>query len=136
MLARDVCSTLLSFDGADESTPVPWIARSYSSSEDARRFTFDLRRDIVFSDGTALTSADVVFSYRRIINLKAAPAALLAGFSISAPDSYTVVITSVDPDPAIPSITTNPALPIVNSSEGQSHRALDFLSTDSSCTGP
>src|SRR5260370_151842 len=37
MLARALYSTLLSFDGADESTPVPSIARSDSSSEDARR---------------------------------------------------------------------------------------------------
>jgi len=136
MLARALYGTLLSFDGADESTPVPWIARSYSSSEDARRFTFDLRHDVVFSDGTPLTSADVVFSYKRVISLKAAPAVLLAGLSISAPDAYTVVITSVDPDPAIPSITTNPALAIVNSSGVQSHRALDFLSTESAGSGP
>ena len=148
MVARALYSTLLSFDGADESKPVPWMARSYSSSEDARRFTFHLRHDIVFSDGTALTSADVVFSYERIINLKAAPSALLAGVSVSAPDAYTVAINSTDPDPALPAITTNPALAIVNSRAVQSHggvnavgaavtdRATDFLNTVSAGSGP
>lgn len=136
MLARALYSTLLSFGGADESAPVPWIARSYTSSEDARRFTFDLRHDVVFSDGTPLTAADVVFSYERVINLKAAPSALLLGLSVSAPDEHTVVITSIDPDPAVPSITTNPALAIVNSHAVQSHRADDFLSTASAGSGP
>ena len=43
----------------------PWLARSWTVSKDAKTFTFKLRRDVRFSDGTPLTSADVVFSYRR-----------------------------------------------------------------------
>jgi peptide/nickel transport system substrate-binding protein len=148
MLAKALYSTLLTFDGADESTPVPLIARSYSSSDDARRFTFELRRDVVFSDGTPLTAADVVFSVDRVINLKAAPAALLAGVSVSAPDAYTVSIASLDPNPALPSITTNPSLAILNSRVVQGHggvaaagadktdKATDFLNSTSAGSGP
>ncbi len=76
---------------------LPSVASSYTTSEDARRFTFKLRRDVVFSDGGRLTSTDVVFSLDRLAKLKAAPSALLTGVSWSAPDAYTIVLTSNDP---------------------------------------
>ncbi len=91
LIAKAVYSTLLTFRGGDQSTPVPWVAASYTSSEDARTFKFKLRHDVVFSDGGRLTSADVVFSYERLLRLKAAPSTLLAGVIASAPDAYTVV---------------------------------------------
>src|SRR5216684_8408439 len=60
---------------------LPSVATSYTSSEDARRFTFKLHRDVVFSDGGRLTSADVVFSVERLAKLKGAPSGLLSGVS-------------------------------------------------------
>src|SRR6478735_4747235 len=38
---------------------VPWLAKSWEISDGAKVFTFQLRTDVTFSDGTALT-ADVV----------------------------------------------------------------------------
>jgi peptide/nickel transport system substrate-binding protein len=69
---KGMYDTLLTFRGGD-TTPRPWIARSWRVSADAKTFTFNLRRNVRFSDGTPLTSADVVFSYRRLINLKGSP---------------------------------------------------------------
>jgi peptide/nickel transport system substrate-binding protein len=43
------------------------IAESYSISEDALTYTFKLRDDVRFSDGTALTPDDVVFSYKTLM---------------------------------------------------------------------
>ncbi len=37
----------------------PWLAKSWTNSEDGRSYTFQLREDVTFSDGTALT-AEVV----------------------------------------------------------------------------
>ena len=76
--------TLLTFRGPG-TKPHPWLARSWKVSKDAKTFTFNLRRDVRFSDGTPLTSADVVFSYRRVINLKGSPSFLLANVRVSAP---------------------------------------------------
>lgn len=114
LLAKALYSTLLTFDGGDLSAPVSSLAISYSSSEDARRFTFKLRPHVVFSDGTALTSADAVFSYDRLVKLKGPPSLMLAGVTASAPDALTVVLTSADPNAAIPFIVANPAFGIVN----------------------
>ncbi len=135
MVAKALYSTLLTFKGADESTAVPWIANSYSSSEDARRFTFKLRRDVVFSDGSRLTSADVVFSFDRIVKLKGPPSALLAGVSASGPDAFTVVLTSKDPNPALPFTLARPALAIVDS-KVVADKAEGFLDRASAGSGP
>src|SRR5262249_16156264 len=64
IVGRALYDTLLQFKGADVSHPLPDIATSFTASKDARTYTFTLRRNAHFSDGTPLTSADVVFSYR------------------------------------------------------------------------
>jgi peptide/nickel transport system substrate-binding protein len=115
LFAKALYSTLLTFDAGDMSTPVPSLALSYSPSEDARRFAFKLRPHVVFSDGTPLTSADVVFSFDRLVKLKGPPSLMVAGVTASAPDASTVVLTSADPNAAIPFIVANPAFAIVNS---------------------
>jgi len=114
---------------------LPSVTSSYTTSEDARRFTFNLRRDVSFSDGGRLTSADVVFSLERITKLKGAPSTLLTGVSASAPDAYTVVLESNDPNPALPSIVANPALAIVSSAT-VSAEPDGFLDAASAGSGP
>jgi peptide/nickel transport system substrate-binding protein len=148
IVAKALYSTLLTFKGADSATPVPAVASSYTASSDAKTFTFKLRTDIKFSDGTALTSADVVFSFNRLINIKGNPSFLLGGVTVSAPDSSTVVLTSKDPNPALPFIIPNPALGIVNSKVVKAHGGTDqpgadksdqaesFLNTTSAGSGP
>lgn len=114
---------------------LPSVATSHTSSEDARRFKFKLRRDVVFSNGSRLTSADVVFSLERVAKLKGAPSGLVSGVSASAPDAYTIVITSNDPNPELPSILLNPALAIVSSSM-IAGKPDGFLDATSAGSGP
>ncbi len=148
IVAKALYSTLLTFKGADSATPVPSVAKLYTASSDAKTYTFKLRTDIKFSDGTPLTSADVVFSFNRLINIKGNPSFLLADVTVSAPDASTVVLTSKDPNPAIPFIIPNPALGIVNSKVVKAHGGTDqpgadkadqaqaFLDGQSEGTGP
>lgn len=42
------------------------LATSYAVAEDAMSWTFDIRDDVVFSDGTALTARDVAFSINAV----------------------------------------------------------------------
>ena len=91
----------------------------------AKRFTFRLRRDVHFADGAPLTSADVVFSLRRLVNLKGNPSHILSGFKVSAKDKYTVVIESSIPAPQLPSILTSASTGIVNSKLVKSHGGPD-----------
>ncbi|MGE5689835.1 MAG: ABC transporter substrate-binding protein [Pseudomonadota bacterium] len=122
---RGVYDTLLTFKGGDVSHPVLMAARGYRASGGGRTYTFDLRRDIRFADGTPMTAADVVFSFRRLINLKGNPSFLLSGVTPSARGRYTVVLRSKTPNTAIPSIVANTSLGIVNSKLARRHGATD-----------
>jgi len=46
----------------------PDVASSWSASPDGLTYTFKLRKDVKFHDGSPLTSADVRATYDRIIN--------------------------------------------------------------------
>lgn len=115
LIDHTIYDTLLTFAGGDMKKPVPDLAESYTASADAKTYTFKLRPNAVFSDGTPVTSADVVFSLNRVANLKGNPSFLMAGITVTAPDAQTVVLTSATPNAAIPFIVPNPALGILNS---------------------
>ncbi len=53
--------TLLWKDGTGEL--LPWLAETFTSSEDHRSYTFELRDGVTWSDGEALTADDVVFTF-------------------------------------------------------------------------
>jgi peptide/nickel transport system substrate-binding protein len=145
---RALYDTLLRFKGADVAHPLPDVATSWKATTDAKTFTFTLRKGIVFSDGTPLTSADVVFSFNRLINLKGNPSFLLAGITARATGKYSVVLRSSTPNPAIPVIVTNTSLGIVNSKVVKAHggtasvgadkndKAESFLNATSAGSGP
>ena len=122
--------TLLKFVGADVSHPKPDVALSYKASADAKTYTFTLRKNIKFSDGTPLTSKDVVFSFKRLLNLKGNPSFLLAGITTAAKGPYTVVLTSKTPNPAIPVLVANTSLGIVNSKVVMANGGNDAANAD------
>jgi peptide/nickel transport system substrate-binding protein len=130
MIAHAMYEPLLGFDGGDLSTPVPVIAKSFELSEDGKTLTLPLRDDVTFSDGTKLTSADVVFSFNRVKNLKGNPSFLLDGVTPSAPDENTVVLTSDKANPGLPYILSNPALGIENSKVVKEHGGTDAADAD------
>jgi peptide/nickel transport system substrate-binding protein len=144
-----IYDSLLTFKLGDSSTPIPLVAQSYSVSADAKTFTFIIRKDVKFADGTSLNARDVEYTYNRLLNLHDNPVYLLDGItSMKATDDYTFVLVSAAPNPAIPFIVTNPALGIINSKLLTAHggtaaadaaktdTAHDFLGTTSVGSGP
>ena len=144
-----IYDSLLTFKLGDSATPVPLVAESYTVSPDAKTFTFKIRKDVKFSDGSPLTAQDVQFSYNRLLNLHDNPVYLLDGItSAKATDDTTFVLVSSVPNPAIPFIVTNPALGIINSKLLKAHGGTDatdaaktdsaasFLATTSVGSGP
>jgi peptide/nickel transport system substrate-binding protein len=125
MIVHQVYQPLLTFNGSDVSKPVPLIAKSYSLSSDGKTLTLPLRTDVKFSDGTALTAQDVVFTFNRVKNLQGSPAFLVADVTASAPDDHTVVLKSKEPNAALPYLITNPALGIENMKVFKEHGATD-----------
>lgn len=84
--------------GADGAL-VPVIAESYTVSEDGKIYTFTLRKDVTFSDGSAISADDVVFTVQKAQNptLKSPQFASWSGIEASAPDTRTVVFTLSKP---------------------------------------
>lgn len=76
-------------DGTHE--PEPRIAESYEISEDGLDYTFHLRDDVTFHDGTPLTAEDVVFSIElyKASEYQGSQISMLS--SVEATDDYTVV---------------------------------------------
>lgn len=56
-------SCLMTFD--NELNMVPDLATDYTISEDQLTYTFTLRDDVKFSDGTDMTTDDVIFTYEK-----------------------------------------------------------------------
>ncbi|HWI29432.1 MAG TPA: ABC transporter substrate-binding protein [Stellaceae bacterium] len=89
-------STLLKFDGADYPQVKGDLAESWSVSADRRTYTFRLRPNVLFHDGSHMTSADVKVSYERIIHppegvISARQVYYSAIDRIDTPDALTVV---------------------------------------------
>ncbi|WKN48927.1 ABC transporter substrate-binding protein [Nocardioides sp. Arc9.136] len=117
--------TLVTFEGSDVGEPVGELAESFEASDDATTFTFKLHEDATFSDGTPVTAEDVVFSLNRLKNLKGSPSVIVAGMSFEATDESTVVVTSDEPNPNVPTILAMPSTGIVNSKVAKENGATD-----------
>jgi peptide/nickel transport system substrate-binding protein len=125
IIDRGIYDTLFTYKGSDLVHPVPLLVQSWTESKDAKTFTFQLKRNVHFADGTPLTSKDVVFTFYRLINLKGNPSFLLGGTTTKAAGAYTVVMHSATPDTALPAILANPSTGIVNSKLLKAHGGTD-----------
>lgn len=81
----------------------PWVAESWTISEDARTYTFRIKPGVPFHDLTEVTAEDVAFSFKRMMDL-AGPAASnfrsLTADGVSVVDDRTVAVTLTEPDSA------------------------------------
>lgn len=99
-------STLLKFDAANYPTVKGDLAESWTVSPDKRVYTFKLRPNVLFHDGSHLTSADIKASYERIVHppegvLSARQATYAAIAAIETPDARTVVFRLSWPEAAM-----------------------------------
>src|SRR5256714_4017477 len=96
-------STLLKFDAANYPQIVGDLAQSWEVSADRQTYTFKLRPNVLFHDGTRLTSADIKASYQRIIHppqgvTSSRQVDFGAIAAIDTPDPLTVVFRRQWPD--------------------------------------
>ena len=92
-------STLITTDENLEFTPD--LATEYGCSEDGMTWTFTLRQDVVFSDGTPLTAADAAFTINTINSSAQAQADLSMVKKAVAVDDYTLRLDMVKPNNAL-----------------------------------
>jgi peptide/nickel transport system substrate-binding protein len=78
-----------------DGTFVPDLADHYSISTDGTTYTFTIRSDATFHDGTPVTAADVLYTVSQAQNpdTKSPRRADWEGVQVSSPDEHTVVFT-------------------------------------------
>lgn len=147
------------YDGLVELNPQqltevrPALAERWSVSADNRTLTFHLRDNVRFHSGNPLTSADAVWSMRRVLHLNLAQASVWKsyGFSrdnvdqmITAPDDRTLVITLPkpnDPQLVIYSLAALGSMVVLDSKTVQQHEVDGdwgnrWLTTHEAGSGP
>ena len=147
------------YDGLVELNPQqltevrPALAERWSVSPDNRTLTFHLRDNVRFHSGNTLTSADAVWSMRRVLHLNLAQASVWKsyGFSrdnvdqmITAPDDHTLVITLPrpnDPQLVIYSLAALGSMVVLDSKTVQQHEVDGdwgnrWLTTHEAGSGP
>jgi peptide/nickel transport system substrate-binding protein len=99
-------SMLLKFDAASYPAVKGDVAESWTVSPDKRVYTFKLKPNVLFHDGTPLTAADVKASYERIVHppegvTSARQATYAAINTIDTPDPRTVIFRLSWPEAAM-----------------------------------
>lgn len=97
----------------DESfTPQPQLAEGWTSNETADVWTFALKQGVTFHDGSPFTAADVLFTYKRLLDPAVGSPATsqltaIAADGIEAVDDHTVRFTLPSPVVEFPSLIAN-----------------------------
>lgn len=83
----------LVFPTADGNV-IPWVAESWEASDDGLVWTFKLRQDVTFHDGSPLMASDVVYSMNRLQTVGEGYGYMFTQVAgVSAVDDYTVEFT-------------------------------------------
>jgi peptide/nickel transport system substrate-binding protein len=122
---------------ADGSQLVPTLASAYTISPDAKTYTFTLRQGVKFSNGSPMTTADVIYSLHQAFEQKGSQVNFLGGMedSITAPDSQTVVVKLKSSWPYLLEDLSGFNAPILPASLVQSE-GLDTFLKNPVATGP
>ncbi len=123
-----IFSGLTQFDGKGQS--VADIAKSWTTSADYRTYTFELRPDVYWHDGVALTAEDVAFTIGLIQNpdTGAAQAENWKGVKTDVLNAHSVRFTLPASYPSFLSVTNVGILPkhILNGTNPQNMRLASF----------
>ena len=115
---------------------LPSLATSWKASAGGKVWTFQLRKGVKFHNGKPFTSADVVYTFRRVIDPKtgsegASQMTFLKPGGIKAAGPYAVKFTTAKPVAELPLLITNKNTFIV-----QSGASTATLRTKGAGTGP
>ncbi|MDV3222916.1 ABC transporter substrate-binding protein [Intrasporangium sp.] len=125
-VAGALYETLTTLDPADPTTVLPGLAE-YTLSPERNWLTLRLRPDATFSDGSRVTSDDVIFTLARARGLGGVPGQLLGPISLTKVDDRTLTVTSPGPNFVLPAVLANPAFGILNA---------DVVKTQGAAIGP
>ena len=95
ILYRQLYDTLIV--KGEDGTWQPKLAESWELSDDEMVYTFHLRQDVKFHDGSGMTAEDVAYSVNRAIESAATGASMTNMAECAAIDDYTVEVRMTQP---------------------------------------
>ena len=130
MVLVDLTSDGLTSVDPTTQLPVPALASSWSADAAGTSWTFTLRDDATFSDGSPVTAADVASALERVasragLSLAGARLDVIAGYAdfvgrssphlsgLVAKDDHTLVVTTSAPDVEVPLLLGSPLYGVV-----------------------
>ena len=84
-------------------TPDPWLATG-ATQVDPLTWEIELRSGVTFHNGTVMDAEAVKASLERVIRLSPATAESLNIDGITVKDAQTIIVTTVEPQPTLPSV--------------------------------
>jgi peptide/nickel transport system substrate-binding protein len=130
-LAAHIYDSLVDTDEAQRL--VPSLATGWKN-DGGNKWTFQLRKDARFSNGKPFTAADVIFTFCRVVknetNIAGGNKDLIRNMkAVEAPDPYTLVVTTAEPEPLLPRLLAGISL---LSAATVAHGKISF-SLDANC---
>lgn len=128
-------------DGDKGSTDVEGdLASSWKASDDQKEWTFTLKDNAKFADGTPVTAEAVKLSFERLLKIGQGPAeAFPKDLKIDAPDEHTAKFTLSQPFAPFLYTLANDGASIINPAVLKEHAADDargFLAQNTAGSGP
>lgn len=111
-LAAHIFDSLVDTD--DSQRLIPGLATAWKN-DGANKWTFTLRKGVTFSNGKPFTAEDAIFTFCRVAKNETGIAGgnkdLIRNMkAVEAPDPYTLVVTTVEPEPQLPRLLSGVSL--------------------------
>ena len=97
----------------EDWTPQPYLAESWSISDDGLTVTLNLVKGATFHDGKPITSSDIAFSIKTVQENHPFKTMFAPVESVGTPDANTAVINLSKPHPALLLAMSSQLLPII-----------------------
>ena len=146
IILRNIYDRLVQYKGTSTTEFAPMLAESWESSPDGKVWTFHLRKDAKFHDGSPVTAYAVKYSFDRVLKMNQGPAWMLSQCmdlnSTQVIDDYTVQITLTKPYAAFLSIMATVTASIVNPQIVEAHGGVqegqenEWMTTHEAGSGP
>ena len=125
LFIQNLYDRLVQYKGEDTVTIYPMLAERWDVSEDGLVYTFYLRRDAKFHDGSSVTAEAVKYSFDRVLKMNQPPSWMLSQMmdlnSTKVIDDYTVEITLTKPYAAALAVFATMTASIVNPAVVEAH---------------
>jgi len=114
-------------DQDENQKPGPGLAESWKALDD-KTWEFKLRKGVKFADGSDFTARDVIYSFCRVPKVENSPSSFIQSTrmadTMTAPDPYTLIITTAEPFPLMAITVSNVA--IISATNGGAPADLKF----------